>query len=246
MFNRKRIFPITFESSTPSSFIFNSSSSSHYCIRRYCVRLNQTFHACSIMSLIDLVDNTHTDKNTTHSYLSLYQQLLQSKKETATDVLEVGIQCGGSIKLWKDFFPNATVVGVDVMKEKEVWDEIRHDRIQLYTERDAYETDFFVSTFLEKETRFDFLLDDGPHTLDSMVRFIQLYAQIMKEDGILIIEDVQAWEWMDILRQAVPASLQPYVRVYDLRAVKGRYDDLVFTIDRRSTPSSCQTQPLPH
>ena len=49
---------------------------------------------------------------------------------------------GGSIKLWKDFFPNATVVGVDIMKEKEVWDEIRHDRIQLYTERDAYETDF--------------------------------------------------------------------------------------------------------
>lgn len=211
---------------------------------RYCVRGNKTFHPSSIMSLVDLVDNTHTDKNTTHSYLSLYQQLLQSKKETATHVLEVGIQCGGSIKLWKDFFTNATVVGVDIMKKEGVWEEIRHDRIQLYTERDAYETDFFVSTFLEKESRFDFLLDDGPHTLDSMVRFIQLYSQVMKEDGILIIEDVQAWEWMDILRQAVPDSLKMYVRIYDLRSVKGRYDDLVFTIDRRSTPSSCQTQPL--
>lgn len=185
------------------------------------------------MSLIDLVDNTHTDKNTTHSYLSLYQQLLESKKESATHVLEVGIQGGGSIKLWKDFFPNATVVGVDVMKKEGIWDEIHHDRIQLYTESDAYNTDFFVSTFLDK-ARFDFLLDDGPHTLDSMVRFIQLYSQIMKEDGMLIIEDVQAWEWMDILRQAVPASLQSYIRVYDLRAVKGRYDDLVFTIDKRS------------
>ena len=229
-------FPDSFLSSPPFS------SSSHYYILRYCVQLDQTFHPCSIMSLIDLVDNTHTDKNTTHSYLSLYQQLLESKKDTATHVLEVGVQYGGSIKLWKDFFTNATVVGVDVMKKEGVWEEILHDRIQLYTESNAYDTDFFVSTFLEKEPRFDFLLDDGPHTLDSMVRFIQLYSQVMKENGILIIEDVQAYEWFEILRKAVPESLQSYVRVYDLRAIKGRYDDLVFTIDKRSIPSSCQTQ----
>lgn len=61
------------------------------------------------MSLEEIVDNTKTDKNTIHSYLPLYQKLLISKKETAKNVLEVGIYNGGSIKLWSDFFTNANV-----------------------------------------------------------------------------------------------------------------------------------------
>jgi len=43
------------------------------------------------MSLQELVDNSITDKNSTHSYLPLYQKLLTSKKETAKNVLEIGI-----------------------------------------------------------------------------------------------------------------------------------------------------------
>jgi hypothetical protein len=35
------------------------------------------------------------------------------------------------------------------------------------------------------------MLDDGPHTLESIKKIINLYSQIMAEDGILIIEDVQ-------------------------------------------------------
>ena len=35
------------------------------------------------MSLEEKVDNSRTDKNTTHSYLPLYQNLLIKKRETA-------------------------------------------------------------------------------------------------------------------------------------------------------------------
>jgi len=55
------------------------------------------------MSLEELVDNDRTDKNTIHSYLPLYQKLLIKKKETAKNVLEIGIYKGGSIKLWNNF-----------------------------------------------------------------------------------------------------------------------------------------------
>ena len=44
-----------------------------------------------------LVDDTRTDKNTVHSYLDLYQELLSSRKNSAKSVLEVGIHLGGSI-----------------------------------------------------------------------------------------------------------------------------------------------------
>jgi hypothetical protein len=75
-------------------------------------------------------------------------------------------------------------------------------------------------------------LDDGPHTLESQKQFIKLYSQIMSDDGILIIEDVQSWDWIDILANEVPENLKQYIKVYDLRPVKGRWDDIVFTIDK--------------
>jgi hypothetical protein len=76
------------------------------------------------------------------------------------------------------------------------------------------------------------MLDDGPHTLDSMKIFIQLYSQIMTEDGILIIEDVQSIDWIDELTKVVPEDLKQYIKSYDLRHIKNRYDDIVFTINK--------------
>jgi len=190
------------------------------------------------MSLINLVDSKYTDKNTTHSYLELYEKLLTSKKETATHVLEVGIgdfgqKNGGSIKLWKDYFTNATIYGLDILPIERVIDELlNNDRVILYTNTDAYDADFCTNTFLNKNIQFDFMLDDGPHSLESMKQFIRLYSQVMKDDGILIIEDVQSMDWIEILTNEVPDNLKPFVKVYDLRHIKNRYDDIVFTIDR--------------
>jgi mannosyltransferase OCH1-like enzyme len=188
-------------------------------------------------TLNDLVDNSKTDKDTVHSYLPLYESLLQSKKNTAKNVLEIGIgdfneKNGGSIKMWKDYFTNATIYGLDIIPRDRVMDELLNDnRVVLYTSIDAYNEDFFITHFLNK-IKCDFILDDGLHTLDSMKQFIQLYSQIMTDDGILIIEDVQSWDWIDILKNEVPDHLKPFIKTYDLRPNKNRYDDIVFTIDK--------------
>ena len=185
------------------------------------------------MSLEEIVDNSRTDKKTTHSYLPLYQQLLMGKKETAKNVLEVGIQHGGSIKLWSDYFTNANVYGLDIITIHEVWEGIKdREKIILHTSIDAYNHDFFVTNFLNKNIKCDFMLDDGPHSLESMIKFIQLYSQIMTDDGILIIEDVQSWDWINILICVVPEELKKFIKTYDLRSNKNRYDDIVFTIDK--------------
>lgn len=185
------------------------------------------------MSLEQLVDNEKTDKNTVHSYLPLYQQLLIGKKDTAKNVLEVGICYGGSIKLWNDYFTNATVYGLDIIHSDNVWTDIKNNKdIILYTSTDAYDTKFFTTNFLYKNIKCDVMIDDGPHTLESMKQFIILYSQIMTDDGILIIEDVQDLEWIDILKNVVPDYLKQFIKTYDLRSNKNRYDDIVFTIDK--------------
>ena len=76
------------------------------------------------------------------------------------------------------------------------------------------------------------VLDDGPHTLDSMKTFIKLYSQLLTNDGILIIEDVQSYDWLELLTNETPDHLKQYIKTYDLRKNKNRYDDIVFTIDK--------------
>lgn len=187
--------------------------------------------------LKQLVNNVKTDKNTTHSYLDLYEKLLCTKKNTARNILEIGIgypgDNGGSIKLWHDYFINANIYTLDIQHINDVWDEIKNkDRINIFTSIDAYDEINFKEIFLDKNIKFDMMLDDGPHSLESMKQFIKLYSQIMTEDGILMIEDVQAIEWLDELKDVVPENLKKYIRCYDLRANKGRYDDIVFVINK--------------
>lgn len=76
------------------------------------------------------------------------------------------------------------------------------------------------------------VLDDGPHTLESMETTIILYLPLLAADGILIIEDVQEISWFEQLISVVPAEVRPAVQTYDRRDLKNKYDDLIFVIDK--------------
>lgn len=181
-------------------------------------------------------DDGLTDKNTWHSYIEVYEKLFQAKRETATHVLEIGIgpymPNGGSILMWAGYFPNAQVHALDIIPMSGVNPIlVPHPRIHLHTQCDAYQQSFFVNTFLSKRMKFDILVDDGPHTIESMVTFIKQYSKVMKDDGIMVVEDIQSIDWIETLREATPDELKPFIEVYDRREVKGRYDDIMFVIN---------------
>jgi len=184
------------------------------------------------MYLYEIVDNSRTDKNTIHSYLPLYEKLFSSKKETAKNVLEIGVTKGGSIKMWSEYFVNATIYGLDNMDRKKIPQDIQNNKnIILHTSINAYDENF-VKEFADKNLKMDIIIDDGSHKLNDMKQMIQLYSPLLTNDGILIIEDVQSIDWIEELKNEVPEELKEYVFVYDLREKKGRYDDIVFVINK--------------
>jgi hypothetical protein len=188
------------------------------------------------MSLYELIVNDMTDKNTTHSYLDTYERLFNHLRHKAKNVLEIGIYNGGSMKLWFDYFQNATIYGVDINDENCIWYDVKgRNRIKLLTSCDGYEPTFFLENFVAKNIRFDAIVDDGPHTLESMKTFILYYSSLLTEDGVLVIEDVQYIDWVNELKEIVPENLKQYIEVYDLRNVKNRYDDIMFVINKNKT-----------
>ncbi len=191
----------------------------------------------SSTSLLELINDNNTDKNTTHSYLDTYESLFSKRRSTTSNVLEIGIGDfeelnGGSVELWYNYFLNATIHAVDILDITRVFPHIQNNpRIQLFTGSNGYDPDFFEKTFLKNNIKFDIMIDDGPHTLESMKQFIDLYNQVLAPGGIMIIEDVQDISWIEHLTNATPNNLKEYIKVYDLRDNKGRYDDIIFTID---------------
>jgi hypothetical protein len=114
-----------------------------------------------------------------------------------------------------------------------VWDVIKNnDKIKLYTSTDAYNQTFIQNELILKPVRFDMILDDGPHTLESMKTYVKYYSQLLTEDGILILEDIQSWDWIDIIKAEIPQELQQFVSTFDLRPNKNRYDDIVLVINK--------------
>ena len=126
--------------------------------------------------------------------------------------------------LWRDYFPNADVFGID---SNPFCLNIQGVRIQC-VEADAY-TEETVDK-LRKLGPFDVLIDDGSHKLHHLEFFAKNYPSLMAPGGVLVIEDVQSIEWVDALMQAFPEDVRDQVQVLDRRSIKGQYDDILIVL----------------
>lgn len=183
-------------------------------------------------TLLDACDDNYTDKNTAHSYIEVYQALFQPRQESARNVLELGVMNGGSIAMWKQFFPNAIVIGVDLSMQN-IMTDLSDPRISLVV-ADAYTHE---TTHMLGNRMFDIIIDDGPHTLESMQFVAAHYSTMLAPGGMLVIEDVQSMDWVEPILAAFPEHMRKMVSVVDRRGVKGRYDDVLIVLDLASLPN---------
>ena len=197
------------------------------------INYKDTVHYFSLDKIIDnRISNQNinlsyfTDKDTTHSYLETYEKLMKDKCLTSKNILEIGVQYGGSMKLWNDYFVNANIYGIDISQAPIFLNEYK--RINCL-KMNAYSQDS-IDYFSKQNIVFDFILDDGLHTLDSMIYFIKNYLQLLDTEGILIVEDVQDINWCDTFKTLVPNGYT--YEIIDLRHIKNRWDDILFVIKK--------------
>lgn len=139
------------------------------------------------MSLTDIARSTKSDKESKHKYFSLFYESELSKYENQKiSLLEIGIYYGDSLHIWNNFFKDCSIVGVDIenVMTPENKKLSKNKNIKLYF-NDAYDENF-VKTLDD----FDILIDDGPHTEESQIKFLELYCGKIKKGGVLVIEDI--------------------------------------------------------
>lgn len=182
-----------------------------------------------------------TDKGVTHSYLGVYDTLLEKYRDTATNVLEIGISGGYSHILWSRFFTKAQIYGVDISPIPT--NLAAHRNITAYR-GDAYNLNFIQEKFSSQGIKFDVIIDDGPHTLESMIFAAEHYSKLLTDTGILIIEDVASIDWAAPIFNKFPAQTGKIASLIDLRSVKNRYDDIMIVFSANNYSNLSARSPL--
>ena len=125
-------------------------------------------------------------------YLPFYDDLFGGLREHDVRLLELGVAKGGSLRLWRDFFPRGIIAGVDVNRSAMLEDP----RIRVYqgSQEDTAFLDLVASEVAPGG--FDVIIDDCSH-IGSLteVSFWHLFRRHLKPGGIYIIEDWGTGYW---------------------------------------------------
>jgi hypothetical protein len=176
--------------------------------RGFEVRFNRKIN-CELSRLCDLygsdkgelVEPNHPYPWKSHEYTKYYSQLFRHCRKSITKVFECGIgtnnpnlpssmgasgKPGASLRVWRDYFPYATIYGADI--DTEIL--FKEERIRtFYIDQLDSRT---IESFWEEvaEIDFDLMVDAGLHTFEAGKNLFMHSKDKLAPNGIYIIEDV--------------------------------------------------------
>jgi len=146
--------------------------------------------------LTELAKRYDSDKWNCHWYTPHYHRHFQHLRRKPITLLEIGVggyispTVGGfSLRMWKEYFPKATIVGLDYYYKKPL------DEDRIITEQGDQADPKVFEALAEKYGEFDIIIDDGSHNSAKTVSSFHLGWPLLKKDGIYVIEDLQTSYW---------------------------------------------------
>ena len=119
-------------------------------------------------------------------YLGLYERYFEPRRSDELRLLEIGVQGGGSLRMWADYFPRAKVDGLDIKEKCKVHGG---GRIGVFIASQSN------GAFLETLGDYDIIIDDGSHMMgDQKTSFHHLWPHVIS-GGYYVIEDLHTSYW---------------------------------------------------
>ena len=148
-------------------------------------------------SLSELALKHRTDKEGSHFYARHYERHFAHLRDDAIILLEIGIggygdpRAGGeSLRMWKEFFPNGTIIGLDLHDKS----SLREERIEI--EQGSQDDPEFLKRLSARYGPFDIVIDDGSHLPAHVIASFEILFDHVKGNGIYAIEDLQTSYWL--------------------------------------------------
>lgn len=124
-------------------------------------------------------------------FTAVYQMLFSPYINKQINIAEIGIDAGGSLKLWNYFFNKCNIYGFEY--NNDFINECKKLEIPntQYIHTDVSNVEYLDKTFADTNVTFDIIIEDSTHTTEHQNNVIDTVAKYIKPGGILIIEDIQ-------------------------------------------------------
>jgi hypothetical protein len=128
------------------------------------------------------------DKVLRHKYHELYPNIFDKFKNEDINLFEIGVCEGKSLKVWKEFYPNCNVFGLDIQRE------IFNEDVKIFKGDQSNINDLI--NVVNQIPKCDIIIDDGSHVPEHQLKtFYYLFENLLKDGGTYVIEDVECSYW---------------------------------------------------
>lgn len=148
------------------------------------------------MDLTGLGRHFGTDKALHHRFTEHYERHLVHLRDEEFVLLEIGIggakregKGGKSLRMWKHFFPRATIVGLDIEDKSFV----AAPRIEVYQGDQTDEA--LLRRIVAEQGVPRVVIDDGSHRSEHVRATFAVLFPLLADDGVYAIEDTQTSYW---------------------------------------------------
>lgn len=120
-------------------------------------------------------------------YFEIYQRHLRRYKTKDIQLIEVGVQKGGSLEMWGNFFgPQAKITGIDVDPECA---KLKYKNPNINVIIGSQGDEAFWDETLSKFEHIDIFIDDGSHACDHQKLTFEKVFPLMPIGSVFICED---------------------------------------------------------
>ena len=122
-------------------------------------------------------------------YFDVYERYFGKFKNSSPTFVEVGVQCGGSLEAWVDYFDKSSkIYGIDI---NPLIDKVDGAEIVIGDQNDP----LFWYNFLKKVGEIDCFLDDGSHQVEHQITTFNYVWPKIKPGGVFMCEDTCTSYW---------------------------------------------------
>lgn len=139
------------------------------------------------------IDNKSYQTSKDDTYYRTYERIFAPFADQPVKVLELGVDRGGSLLVWRDFFPAGTIIGLD---KDPVEIPNAGPRVYLY---EGLQEDSAILDRIRAEHApdgFDIIIDDACHfAAQARASFRYFFPRHVKPGGYYVVEDWGTGYW---------------------------------------------------
>lgn len=153
-------------------------------------RLTARWNAASEMDSIVAGHRGRVMNKWSH-YFEIYDRHFAPFRDRDVSVLEIGVEGGGSLDLWRSYFgPKARIVGIDINPKCQAY-ESPNTFVRIGSQGD----DAFLQRVAAEFGPFDIVIEDGSHAFEHQIGTFRSLFPHIRPGGIYACEDLCSSYW---------------------------------------------------